>query len=81
MEKVRELRALRREMLCFEFKKAKVSKIRIKGGIFACGLPELEGSQESQLTECFLLGALIFKAVPRSSYLSRSWPFCKEWFN
>lgn len=68
-------------MLCSEFKEAKVSKIRIKGGIFACGLPELEGSQESQLTECFNLGVLIFKAIPRSSCLSRGWPFCKVRFN
>lgn len=49
MEKVTELRAPRREMLCSKFKEAKVSKIRIKGGIFAHGLSELEGYQESQL--------------------------------
>lgn len=36
-------------MLCSKFKEAKVSKIRIKGGIFARGLSELEGYQESQL--------------------------------
>lgn len=75
-----ELRAPRREMLCSKFKEAKVSKIRIKGGIFAHGLPELEGYQESQLKkkkkesqliECFVFGVLIFKAIPRSSCLSR----------
>lgn len=69
-------------MLCSEFKEAKVSKTRIKGGIFfACGLPELEGYEESQLTECFDFRVMIFKAIPWSSYLSRGWPFCKVRFN